>query len=84
MRKGVRETETEQRTGPGTLAGHFTANGNPRIRLVGGGLPCAINLSFPPDTGSYMCATASSVRSIASVYWIRSLVPIEEVEMLDE
>ena len=42
-------------------------------------LAIAIAMSFSTAgcSGSYRCATASSVRSIASVYWIRSLVPID-------
>ena len=39
---------------------------------------CRRPAAAPPGcSGSYRCATASSARSMASVYWIRSLVPIE-------
>ncbi len=38
---------------------------------------CATSCSTAGCSGSYRCATDSSARSIASVYWIRSLVPID-------
>src|SRR5713101_7909717 len=43
---------------------------------------CAMSCSTAGCSGSYRCATVSSVRSIASVYWIRSLVPIERKSSL--
>src|SRR3954451_25036809 len=37
----------------------------------------ATSVSTAGCSGSYRCATASSVRSMARVYWMRSLVPID-------
>ena len=43
---------------------------------------CATNRNTAGCSGSYRCATVSSVRSIASVYWIKSLVPIDKKSSL--
>ena len=45
----------------------------------------ARSAAAPPGcSGSYRCDTASSARSTASVYWIRSLVPIDRKSSLRE
>ena len=42
----------------------------------------AIRCSTAGCSGLYRCDTLSSVRSMASVYWIRSLVPIDRKSSL--
>ena len=40
-------------------------------------ITCDSSISTAGCSGSYRCETCSSLRSIARVYWIKSLVPIE-------
>ena len=74
----IAQPEAEQQTARTQFTSHFTAHRNRRIRLVGGANRLRDQLQHGRMQRGRTYATASSVRSMASVYWIRSLVPIEK------
>ena len=72
------QAHRQQQLGERRIAGHLAADADVlAARARACAMVCAISCSTAGCHGSYRCATASSARSIASVYWIRSLVPIE-------
>ena len=84
-RRGAAPDASTGCAGPGRAAAASAAGRRPfrrrprsaRRALSALAIAIAISFSTAGCSGSYRCATASSERSTASVYWIRSLVPID-------
>jgi uncharacterized membrane protein len=71
------QAQAQQQPGQGDIARHLAAHAHALALARHSAMVSATRRSTAGCSGSYRWATDSSARSMASVYWIRSLVPMD-------